>query len=278
MARIALMILLIFVSPVNAETLRVISLYPGHSENIFALGGSDLLVGISENDDAEFLPDLPRISLRAGAERILALKPDIVVTRSFAERLNPNMYDVLKRAGVRIVSLDPPSWDDFPNYLRTLSEALNLDPDYALQKLEDIRSEIASYAREKSSGRTSPRVFIEATSRELHTCAPDSWAAHLVALAGGENIASSAVPVRTGSAIASWGVERVLQSAESLDVYIIQTGAMNASGIDDFHARSWSKALDGIKLYEIPERYLSRPTIFGLELGGVELVKLFWGE
>lgn len=272
------MILLLFVSPVNADTLRVISLYPGHSENIFALGGGDLLVAVSENDDADFLAGLPRIPLRSGAERILALKPDVIVTRSFAERINPNTYEVLRRSGVRIVSLDPPAWDDFPGYLRTLAEALNLDPEFALLKLEEIRADIEAYAREKSGGRKAPRVFVEATSRELHTCAPDSWAAHLVALAGGVNIASDAVPLREGSAIAPYGVERVLQSPGGLDVYIIQTGAMNQSSVQDFRARSWAGALDGVKVAEVPEKHLSRPTIFGLQLGGEELVRIFWGE
>ena len=279
MARTARIILLMMsiCSSAYADTLRVISLYPGHSENIFALGGSGMLIAVSENDDAEFLPSLPRISLRSGAERILALRPDIVVTRSFAVRLNPNMYEVLERSGVRVITLDPPSWEEFPAYLKALAESLNLDTEYALSRLEDIRSGIEAHAHEKS-GAERPRVFLEATSRELHTCSPDSWAARLIELAGGINIASGARPLRDGSAVASWGVERVLEFRDKIDVYIIQTGAMNHSGIQDFHAREWSRALEGVKVVELPERYMSRPTIFGLELGGNELVKIFWGE
>ena len=279
MARTARIILLILlcVSSANADTLRVISLYPGHSENIFALGGGDMLSAVSENDDNNFMPSLPRISLRSGAERILALRPDVVVTRSFAVRLNPNLYDVLERSGVNVVVLDPPSWEDFPSYLKALAETLNLDPEYALSRLEDIRAGIEARVREKS-GSYRPRVFLEATSRELHTCSPDSWAARLIELAGGINIASEAKPLRSGSAVASWGVERVIGNKDKIDVYIIQTGAMNNSGIQDFHAREWSRALDGVKVVEIPEKYLSRPSLLGLEYGGNELLKIFWGE
>lgn len=273
MARFAgmIIVLMMMICPSWGETLRVISLYPGHSDNIFAMGGSEILVALSENDDDDLLPGLPRISLRSGAERILALRPDVVITRSFAVRINPHMYDVLRGAGVRVISLDPPEWDIFPEYLRTLAKALNLNPDEALTRLNTIRAEISHEAMSANH----PGVFLEATSRELHTCSPGSWAARLIELAGGINIAVDAEPLRPGSAIAPYGVERVLRNAASLDVYIIQHGAMNTATVKDFRAREWSSALPRVKVYEIPERYMSRPSLLGLEKGGRELVRIF---
>ncbi|MBQ7219506.1 MAG: ABC transporter substrate-binding protein [Synergistaceae bacterium] len=233
-----------------------------------------MLIALSENDDADLLPDLPRVSLRSGAERLLALRPDIVITRSFAVRLNPNMYDVLKRSGVKVIVIDPPEWEDFTEYLMTLAESLSLDSASALRKFADIISGI----RERVPSRKAPRVFLEATSRELHTCSPDSWAAKLIAIAGGINIASSAEPLRPGSAVAPFGVERVLENAGNLDVYIIQTGAMNASHAEDFRAREWSGALGNVKVCEIPERYISRPSLLGLERAGELLLKALWED
>jgi len=262
--------LMIIACPADAESLRVISLYPGHSDNIYAMGGAEMLIALSENDDADLLPELPRISLRSGAERILALKPDIVVTRTFAERINPNVYDVLRRSGVKIISLDPPSWEDFPEYLETLAKSLNLNPESAIKKLSEIRRKISG---SKSSNH--PHVFLEAVSREVRTCSPDSWAAKLIELSGGVNIAADAVPLRQGSAIAAWGIERVLKNADNIDVYIIQTGAMNSANVRDFYKREWTAALKNVKVYEIPEKYMSRPSLLGLEKGGNELVKIF---
>ena len=257
--------ILFFISPVYAENLRVISLYPGHSDNIFAMGGEKILIALSENDDDDLLPDLPRLSLRDSAEKFLALKPEVVVTRSFAMRLNPNLYEVLERAGVKIINLDTPSWNDFENYLKTLASSLGLDCEKAIKKLNAI----------KNSAPTSlfltPACFIEATSKEIHTCAPDSWAANLILLAGGINTAVEAKPLRSGSSIAAWGVERVLKSCENknLDIYIIQTGAMNHATLKDFYNREWTKILTerGVKVYEMPEKYLSRPSLIGLEKG-----------
>ncbi|MBQ7193213.1 MAG: hypothetical protein IJR98_02440, partial [Synergistaceae bacterium] len=72
-----------------------------------------------------------------------------------------------------------------------------------------------------------------------------------------------------------YGIERILMNAESLDVYIIQTGAMNSATLKDFREREWSSALKNVKAVEIPERYISRPSLLGLEEGGRELVRIF---
>ena len=271
MARFAgiILMLLAVISPVDAETLRVISLYPGHSDNISAMGGNEILVALSENDDDDLLPELPRVPLRSGAERILALRPDVVVTRPFAERINPNMYDILRRSGVKVISIDPPKWDDFPEYLLKLADSLNLNPVNGISRLN------SALAKLKSPSAKKPRVFLEATSRELHTCAPDSWPSRLIELAGGVNIADDAEPLREGSTIAPYGVERLLKNAASLDVYIIQSGAMNTSTAETFRAREWSSALGHVRVYEIPEKYISRPSLLGLEKGLKELRYIF---
>ena len=288
MARIAsiILMLMMMICPAESEMLRVISLYPGHSDNISAMGGN--LVALSENDDDDdLLPELPRVSLRSGAERMLALRPDVVITRPFAECINPNMYDVLKRSGVKVISIDPPKWDDFPEYLLTLADSLNLNPANGISRLNSALEGIESptqFSPFKNESRTSdsessktnrPRVFLEATSRELHTCAPDSWPARLIALTGGVNIADDAKPLREGSTVAPYGVERVLRNAESIDVYIIQTGAMNPATLKDFYAREWAGALHHARVYEIPERYISRPSLLGLEKGIKILRQIF---
>ncbi|MBR1672110.1 MAG: ABC transporter substrate-binding protein [Fretibacterium sp.] len=256
---------------------RVISLYPGHTDNVLALGGE--LIGVSENDSPAL--GLPRFSPRAGAESLLALRPDLVLTRGLAERMNPGLSKILAQAGVRVESIEPPSWDAFPAYLRRLAGLLGLDPEAGVARLGALRREIEERAESarRASGGDAPRVVIEATSRELHTCLPASWAARLVALCGGVNAAADARPQREGSAVAPWGLERVLKSLdEGLDVYLVQRGAMNGATLEDVRARPWAGALAGVRLAEMPEAELSRPSLLGLERGGEELLKIFYGE
>ncbi|MBQ3645180.1 MAG: ABC transporter substrate-binding protein [Synergistaceae bacterium] len=274
-----ILILALLCSPVSAENLRVISLYPGHSDNIFAMGGKDILIALSENDDEDLLPELPRISLRTGAEKVLALKPDIVVTRSFAMKINPNLYEVLENAGVKILCLDPPEFNEFDDYLKTLATSLSLHDIYPYLMEDSAASESGEGNRETVEGlyHRKPKVFVEATGREIHTCSPNSWAANLIFMAGGINIAKDAEPLRKGSSISAWGVERVLKSLDDLDIYIIQTGAMNNTTLENFYNREWTKALKdrNIKVYEIPERFLSRPSLIGREKALKELTKIF---
>lgn len=271
------MALLLLPAAEGAE--RIVSLYPGHSDNIVALGASDKLVAISRNDDKDLLPDLPRFTAKSGAEEILALKPDLVLTRGLAERQNPQLREVLERAGVKVVSLEPPQWNDFAAYLKELASLIGVDPAEAEKKLTSIRDAIAAEAKEKSNGK-SPSVFVEATAKELHTCSPDSWAANLVALAGGKNAASDAVPARKGSAVAPYGLERILKAASDgkIDIYLLQQGVMNASDLDALKSRTWYPALKDIKCAAMPERELSRPSLLGLEAGGHRLIEIFYGE
>lgn len=257
---------------------RIVSLYPGHTDNVMALGAGAKLVGISENDNDGLLPGVPRFSMKAGPEALLALRPDLVLTRTLADSQNPELRKILERAGVRVEVIDPPKWDEFEQYLRKIAELVGTPPDDAVAELAKIRAGIRVEAEKRSRGRR-PLVFVEATSRELHTCSPDSWAAHLVELAGGVNAAAQAKPLRSGSSIAPWGLERVLKTINSgLDVYLVQQGPMNASDETSLRARPWSGALVGVRTAVVPEYLLSRPSLSGLKEGGAMLIKIFYGE
>lgn len=275
--RVILILIFLFANLNQAEALRIISLYPGHTDNIIALGCENYLIGISENDNDNL--DLPKFSPRDGAEKFLALKPDIVITRRLAERLNPTLSDVLRQGGVKVFSLDTPGWNNFEDYLIKLANILEIEPEKAANKFRDLINNIEELKHiALKSGKTAPQVFIEATSRELNTCAPDSWAAHLIELAGGVNAAAQAEPLRKGSAIAPFGLENILKNLNNINIYIIQQGAMNAASIQDVKARPWGKIFDvqNIKLVEMPESILSRPSLLGLEQGGRELLKIFY--
>ncbi|WP_303296130.1 ABC transporter substrate-binding protein [Pyramidobacter piscolens] len=272
------LMLFVLVAPTAAYE-RIVSLYPGHTDNIVALGGQSRLVGLSKSNDPSRLPELPRFALNVGAEALLALKPDLVLTRTLVEKQNPELRGVLERAGVPVMLVDPPSWDGFVAYLRALAPLIGVAPQAAEAQFAQACDEIRQTAAARRGGRPAPSVFVEATAKELHTCAPDSWAAHLLELAGGRNAAADAEPLRRGSAVAPWGVERVMKLlAGGLDVYLIQHGPMNRASLDEVKARPWAKTLVPVKIAQIPEYWLSRPSLLGLKAGGAELMRIFYGE
>jgi len=265
------------VIPAEAAYQRIVSLYTGHTDNIVALGAVAKLAGVSKNDDSEAVAKLPHLAMKAGPEEILALRPDLVLTRGLADRENPNLRSTLERAGVKVLVIDPPEWDEFGGYIKTIAPLVGGDPDKAAAKFENIKKDIAAKAAKYKKNKPA-NVFVEATSRELTTCTGDSWAAHMIELAGGSIISKKAEPIRKGSAIAPWGLEKILASSSEINVYIIQQGPMNAADKESVKKRAWFAALKNAKLAFMPESLLSRPSLLGLERGGAMLIKILYME
>ena len=274
---LAAALLLIAAAEASAYS-RIISLYSGHIDNIIALGGEGTLIALPKNDEPRRLENLPRVPQKPGAETIIALRPDLVIMRTMNEKQNPGLSDVLKRAGIEVRLIDPPSWDGFEAYLRGLAPLIGTEPEEAAKKFADACSVISREAQNLKGEAPSPKVFVEATAKELHTCAPDSWAAHLIALCGGENAAASATPNRKGSAVAPWGLERTMRTATELDVYLVQHGAMNRSTPEETASRPWASVLKGVRIAAIPEYELSRPSLLGLENGCGKLMEIFYKD
>ena len=84
---------------------RVVSLYAGHSENLLALGAGDSIAGVSASDDPALFPGVPVLPMRADGERILALRPDLVLLRPQGEAAAAGVIRLLEKAGVPVVSL-----------------------------------------------------------------------------------------------------------------------------------------------------------------------------
>lgn len=257
----------------EAPARRIVSLYPGHSENLLALGAGGLLAGVSSGDDPRLFPGLPALPQRADAEGILALSADLVLIRPQGEAVMAGVIETLERAGVTVVSLRPPTWNAMEAYLQRLGALSGISVPEALwhDKIMSLEKALLEGPR--------PRVFLESSARGLLTCSPDSWAAGMVALAGGDNVAKDARPLRPGSPLAPWGEERLLACAEEgIDIYLVQRGAMNDLTEGEVRARPWISGLGGARIALVAEEWVSRPSLLRLEEGVEGLRILFYGE
>ena len=186
---------------------RIISLYSAHTENLFALGAGDRLIGGS---NSEVYPEeallLPVYHYREDPEKVIAAMPDLVLVRPMIERVVPEYIEALERAGITVASIYPDTAEEFDGYIRTL--ALITDTQQRAEELLADRSARIEAIAQSIEGTEPVHVFVETSADPLRTLTADALAAVNVRLAGGELIASDAD-------------ENPGSSMEKSDVYII---------------------------------------------------------
>jgi iron complex transport system substrate-binding protein len=198
---------------------RVVSLIASATEIICALGARDLLVGRSH--ECDFPPEVARLPsltepkflvtgtsydinarvktivqeglsvYRVDAERLEALRPDIIVTQDQCDVCAVSLKDVeatLCAWGGRqvdIVSLKPDAladiWEDIAKVARALGRERQ-----GKRLVEELKARMASIAEQSGAARTRPRgAMIEWVDPLM---AGGNWMPELVQLAGGEHL------------------------------------------------------------------------------------------
>ena len=208
---------------INAQPKRVVSLIASATEIACALGARDLLVGRSH--ECDFPPDVTRLPsltepkfplsgtsydidahvkavlqeglsvYRVDAEKLEALRPDVIVTQDHCEVCAVSLKDVeaalyaWSGRQVEIVSLKPDSladiWEDIAKVARALGcerQGQNL--------VKRLKARMASIAEQCGAAGTRPRgAMIEWVDPLM---AGGNWMPELVQMAGGENLFGAA--------------------------------------------------------------------------------------
>ncbi len=248
----------------NAPAQRIISLYSAHTENIYSLGAGDRLIG--NYHTAVYPPEaafLDMYDYTADPEKVIAAEPDVVLIRPFITRKAPDFVKALQDAGICVVSLYPESFDRFDDYINKLAMLTGTE-EKAAQMLKDFHGELDGISALTAGVAEKKRVFFESTETNIRTVTDSSMPGLAVKFAGGINIAAGAEPAEKGSSIAEFGIERVLENADNIDVYISQRGSMNSGGslesIDQRAGYDTVKAVKDGRVYTISEKLISSPT------------------
>jgi len=264
---------------VKAPFARIISLYPGHTENLFSLGLDSEIIGVSPSETyPEKALSKPVFSYHDDLEKLLAARPDLVLVRPMIDRGYARLLAGLEKNGITVVSLQPGNLDEIYRYWQTLgtltgkeAEAGRLIAGFK-ESLEVIRQSVRKISPRK-------KVYFEAIHDRMKTFSPDSMAIFAVETAGGINIATDAEPVRDTN-IAAYGKERILSHAFDMDVYLAQSGPMNRVTIDLIRNEpgfSAIKAIQAQQIYLIDEFLVSRPTVRLIE-GIRTIVKILYPD
>jgi iron complex transport system substrate-binding protein len=260
---------------------RIISLYSAHTENLFSLGLDEEIIGVGRVDI--YPPktlEKKRYDYRSDPEKTIAAEPDLVIIRPFIKRSHPEFIDALEKAGLHVVALYPDTFEKFDEYIKKLA-ILTGKEEKAEELLKNFHQEIRDIQTLTKDTTPKMNVYFESVEKGYKTVTPDSMPARAIEIAGGINIAKDALPIRKGSSIAAYGVERILEHADKIDVYFSQQGAMHAGG--SAHSISIRpgfyaiKAVKNERVHVINEKIISSPT-FRYVKGIRELARTFYPE
>ena len=251
---------------------RIISLYPAHTTNLVELGLDKELIACGPSDT--LLPKLPRVQFQDDPERLLALKPDLVLIRPMVSRAYPNLVRTLEKNNVRVVSLQPTDIADLFAYWEILGKLTGREQQ-AKAMVETFGKRMAKITASLQQIPQTKRkqVYFEAIHKQMKTFASTSMAMFVLESAGGINIAADAERMRETN-IAAYGKERILAKAGQIDFYLAQNGRMNPVSVDDIIKEpgfSVIKAVRNRQVFLVDEEMVSRPTM-GL-LDGIAFVR-----
>ena len=174
-----------------APARRIISLLPSSTETVCALGGCDRLVGVDRFSN--WPPQLERLPRLGGledaqVERIVALKPDLVLATSSARVLE--RLDALR---IPALALEPKTLDDLRRVLDAVATALG-DPAAGEAEWRRLSARIDAAARRVPASMRGQRAYFEVSSAP-HAAGAGSFVGDVLARLGMGNI----VPASMGA-------------------------------------------------------------------------------
>ncbi|MEE9495545.1 MAG: ABC transporter substrate-binding protein [Desulfobacterales bacterium] len=264
---------------INDPHHRIISLYGAHTENLFRLGLTQEIIGVSRNEDypSQALGK-PVFSYHDDPEKFLAARPDLVLVRPMIDRGYPQLVARLEKSGITVASLQPGTVEEMYTYWQILG-ILTGRQDRALKMATNFKAAISEFKILTASIPVKKKVYFEAIHNKMKTFSPDSMALFALETAGGINVAADAVPVRQTN-IAYYGKERILERGPQIDVYLAQSGAMNRPTVALIKSEAGYQVIKAVhqnEIYIVDEHIVSRPTYRLLD-GIVKIGKILYPE
>lgn len=172
-----------------APPLRIVSLNPGLTETIYAIGAGDRVVAVDafSNYPAEAAAVQPRLETypSPSLETLVSLKPDVVLSMVESD----DTVSALRRQGVRVLKLFPRDYDAGVATIRTLGRLFgqSATADGIAQDMLDRRDAVVAAVADAPA----PRVYEELDATDAtrpFVAGPNGFYGQLIDLAGGSNV------------------------------------------------------------------------------------------
>lgn len=254
---ILVVLLLLTTGLVQAAPQRIVSLTPSVTENLFALGVGDRVVGVTSWCTYPLEAQTRTIvgsSSNLNLEVLLSLEPDLVIGDS---GLVAAHLQTLQELGVPVLIVNPTTLKETKDTLILMGQAVGAEV-----QGWSLATEMESRLQElvESIERTEKvRVFVEIWNEPLMSAGPGSFMDELINLAGGENVAGdtdSPWPVISEEIVidrdpqvvilTSYNLEEALGRSAWQDITAYKNG--DVLEIDpDIYSRTTTRLLDALE-------------------------------
>ncbi len=236
-----------------APARRIVSLAPHLTENLFAAGAGQRVVGVVDYSDH---PEAARRITGVGdyslpnLEAIVALRPDLVVAWRGG---NPDaVLRKLRRLGLKVHETQPGRLEDIPNSIEQLGRLAGTEA-VAEQAAARFRQRLASL-RARYADQARVPVFYQIWHQPLMTVGGGQIISDAIRLCGGENIFAGLAGMAP-----SVSVEAVL-AADPEAIIASGMGRDTPVGLEDWRRWTRLKAAARGNLFFVPADLMQRPT------------------
>jgi len=172
----------------SAPPHRIVSLVPSMTEDLFAVGAGNAVVGVSSYTDyppeAKHLPVIASFASIA-TERVVALHADLALGIDAQDRLSGD----LRRAGVPVLLLRDDGYEDIFRNLVTVG-TITGHRDAAIALVGRLKARTNALVRSVGPRKRKPSVFVVLGNAPVFTVGKGSYIENLIVMAGGRNAAS----------------------------------------------------------------------------------------
>src|SRR5262245_7825987 len=139
---------------------RIVSISPGFTEILYALGLDQQIVGTTNFCD---YPEKAKHTAKIGdvvtpnLEKIISLKPDLVICGAWKWQLPDN----LRKIGIQVLEIkDAQNLDDTFQTIQTIGHAVERDQQ-AAAIIADMKKQLSDLQQQSTKRKAKPRVFME---------------------------------------------------------------------------------------------------------------------
>ncbi|EAF2103549.1 ABC transporter substrate-binding protein [Listeria monocytogenes] len=229
---------------------KIVSLMPSNTEILFALDLGDKVKGVTAYDD--YPKEAQKVekvtSTSVDTEKIIAIKPDLVLGHESMLATEKDAYQLLKDAGINVfVVPDATDLKAAEKSIITVGKLTGKEKE-AKEVTDSMEEQKVAIEKKAKELKTSPKVWIE-ISPDLYTAGKGTFMNEMLELAGGTNVV-------TESGFIPYNEEKVVE----LQPDIILSVYPDAKATIQKRA-AWKDipAVKNDKIYEMDANKLSRP-------------------